>query len=109
MKSIITLLFLIIFIVQSNAQTITQTIRGTIVETNSEEPVIGASVVVLNSNPLMGTTSNEKGNFRLEKIPVGRHTLQISFIGFKTVTIPAIELVSGKETVLKITMEENII
>lgn len=109
MKTTFTFLFLSVLFIKTSAQTITQTIRGTIVESNSEVPVIGASIVLADSDPLIGTTSNELGNFRLEKIPVGRHTIKISFIGFKTVTIPAIDLVSGKETVLKIEMEENII
>ncbi|MBN1143987.1 MAG: TonB-dependent receptor [Bacteroidales bacterium] len=104
--SIAFLLYTSLFV---DAQSITQTIRGTVLEMNTEIPVVGASVVLLNSKPLTGAISNEKGEFRLEKIPVGRHTLQISFIGFKTVTLPALDLMSGKELVLKIALEENII
>ncbi len=107
--SLIAVILLLSVFAVAKSQNITQTIRGTIVEANTEIPVIGASVIIVGTNPLVGTTSNEKGNFRLEKIPVGRHTLQVSFIGYKTITLPAIELVSGKETILKITLEENII
>ena len=86
---------------------VSQTIRGTIVEAGTDIPVAGATVVILNSNPVKGTTSNEKGIFRLDHVPVGRHTIQISFIGLRTVTLPSLDLVSGKELVLKIEMEEN--
>jgi hypothetical protein len=91
------------------SQQITQTIRGTVVELNSEMPVAGASVVLLGTDPLKGVLSNSNGEFRLENIPVGRHTLQISFMGYKKVTLPALDLVSGKELVLKVMLEENII
>jgi hypothetical protein len=90
-------------------QQITQTIRGTIVEANTEFPVAGATIFLLNTEPVIGTISDENGIFRLEKIPVGRHSLQIKFIGYKTVTLPALDLISGKELILKITLEENII
>ncbi len=103
------LLLVCISIPLVHGQQITQTIRGTVVEANSELPVTGASVVLVNAKPVTGVITNEKGEFRLEKVPVGRHTLQISFMGFKTVTLPALDLVSGKELVLKITLDENII
>jgi hypothetical protein len=100
---------LLLIMLNARAQTITQTIRGTVVEATTETPVAGASVVIVDSKPLTGTTSNEKGQFRLEKVPVGRLSLQVSFIGYKTVTLSAIELISGKELVLKIPLEENVI
>jgi hypothetical protein len=91
------------------SQQITQTIRGTVVELNSEMPVVGASVVLLGTDPLKGVLSNSKGEFRFENIPVGRHTLQINFMGYKKVTLSALDLVSGKELILKVMLEENII
>jgi hypothetical protein len=108
-KTISAITFMFCLASLSLAQQITQTIRGTVVELNTEIPVIGASVVLLNTDPLVGTISNANGEFRLEKVPVGRHSLQISFVGYKTATIPALDLVSGKELILKVTLEENII
>jgi hypothetical protein len=61
---------LLTFMLNTRAQTITQTIRGTVVEATTETPVAGASVVIVDSKPLTGTTSNEKGQFRLEKVPI---------------------------------------
>lgn len=91
------------------AQSITQTIRGSIVAQHVETPLPDAIVVLLNSNPLMGTYSDEHGNFKLEKVPVGTHTLRITYMGYKELTIPNIVVNSGKETVLTVVMEENII
>jgi hypothetical protein len=107
-KNLLTLILFMAIEPVNFAQQITQTIRGTIVEMESETPVIGASVVLPDTRPLTGTVSNTHGDFRLENIPVGRHTLQVSFIGYKTVTLPALDLVSGKELILKIILEESI-
>jgi|WetSurSiteA1Bulk_404760.scaffolds.fasta_scaffold01614_2 hypothetical protein len=106
---LLTLLLASLLFSAALSQSITQTIRGTVVELDTEIPVAGASVVLVNSDPLTGTVSDTRGEFRLEHVPVGRHTLQISFIGFKTVTLPALDLVSGKELILKVVLEENII
>lgn len=107
-----TLIFIALYVIANEfvlGQQITQTIRGTIVEANTEIPVTGATVMLVNSDPVVGTTSDANGAFRLEKIPVGRHTIQVKFIGFKTVTLAALDLVSGKELVLNIKLEESFI
>jgi hypothetical protein len=88
---------------------ITQTIRGSIVESVTQKPLPGATIVILGSDPLIGTTTNEKGVYRLDKLPLGRYKLQISFVGYKTIILANIELSSVKETVLFIEMEEEMI
>jgi hypothetical protein len=57
---------------------------------------------------MVGTTTDPDGNFKLTNIPVGTHTLQISFVGYKDITIPNIIVNSGKEVVLSIPIEEDI-
>lgn len=87
---------------------LTQTIRGTVVDHVTQTSLPGASVVVVNSQPLIGATTDVDGNFRLRKIPVGTHSLRISFIGYKDITIPNIVVNSGKEVVLIIPIEEAV-
>lgn len=90
-------------------QSITQTIRGSIVAQHVETPLSNASVILLNSVPLTGTYTDENGNFKLEKVPVGTHTLRITYMGYKELSIPNIMVNSGKETVLTIEMQEHIL
>ncbi|WP_232073898.1 carboxypeptidase-like regulatory domain-containing protein [Spirosoma aureum] len=66
-----------------SAQTFTQTIRGTVMDQSLQTPLPGATVVVLNTSPLQGTSTDQSGQFQLTKIPVGRQTLQISAVGYK--------------------------
>jgi len=65
------------------AQQLTQTIRGTIADKQSKETLIGASVVLIDSTQIKGSTADENGNFRIENVAVGRRTFKISFIGYR--------------------------
>ena len=105
----ITLFVSLLFLTTVSAQEPTQTIRGTVVDKVTQVPLIGANVVVVNSNPFNGATTDANGNFRISNVPVGNHSLKISFIGYKEMTLPAIVVNSGKEVVLPIQIEENAI
>lgn len=72
----------------SFAQPITQTIRGTIVDMVTQSPLPGASVVITDAAEFTGTTTDVNGNFTLHNVPVGKHTLQITFLGYKERILP---------------------
>ena len=48
-----------IFTNTSNAQNVNQTIKGTVLEKSIKGPMLGANVIVLNTNPLQGATVDE--------------------------------------------------
>jgi hypothetical protein len=50
----------------------TQTIKGKITDSESLIELPTASVIVLNSNPIIGTSTDLNGNFVLKNVPVGR-------------------------------------
>ncbi|MEO6168816.1 MAG: TonB-dependent receptor [Chitinophagales bacterium] len=109
MKKAFGVLFSLLISFHAQSQVITQTIRGSIVAQHVENPLSDASVILLNTNPLIGTYTDENGNFKLTKVAVGTYTLKISYVGYKDLTLPNIVVNSGKETVLTIQLEENII
>ena len=110
MKKISSTLFLIVmFATLTFSQKLSQTIRGTILDNDSKLPIIGATVIIPNSNPLIGTTTDVSGKFRLENIPIGRITLQLSYMGYEAKTISDIIVNSGKEVVLDIAMQESVV
>ena len=86
-----------------------QTIRGTVTDAVTGYPLIGANVILLNSNPLVGTITDVNGHFELAAIPVGRQNLEVSYVGYYNNIIPNILLTSGKEVVLQIRLEEKAI
>jgi hypothetical protein len=91
------------------AQNLTSSIKGTITDKNSEQPLIGASVIITETEPLIGATTNPLGEYLLKNVPVGRHTLLVKFLGYEDVLLNNIEVNSGKQLVLNISMEETIV
>ncbi|UOG75500.1 TonB-dependent receptor [Hymenobacter tibetensis] len=91
----------------ANAQGLNQTIRGRILDRESQQPLVGATVVVLDLATPLAATADATGTFKLEKVPVGRHTLKVSFIGYEEQTIPELLLGSGKELVLNLGLTES--
>ena len=50
------------------AQSQTQTIRGTIVDKESQMALIGANLSIENTLPLLGTSTDIDGNFRFDQV-----------------------------------------
>ncbi len=102
------LAFLFGFSIFLPAQTPTQTVRGTVVDKISQAPLPGAIVVLVNSEPLVGVSTNEEGKFSFSKVPVGKQSLKISFIGYKEAVMQNLSVNAGKELVLTVSLEEDI-
>lgn len=107
MKQILLYLFFISHI-QNYAQELTQTIRGTVVDKQTQSPLPGAIISILNSDPIQVTSTNEFGKFRLDNVPLGRKQIKISFVSYKE-KAQTVVLTSGKETVLNIELEESVL
>ncbi|HZI25977.1 MAG TPA: carboxypeptidase-like regulatory domain-containing protein, partial [Chryseolinea sp.] len=78
----------------SHSQTLTQTVRGKIVDQESLSALPGANVIVLESNNSLGSTTDADGNFRIDNVPVGRISLAITFIGYEDKVLPNILVTS---------------
>ena len=95
--------FLILFICAFSfsfiySQEITGTVRGTVIDELSEEPIIGAKVILLNSEPIKGVLTDFEGKFKLTNIPVGRHSVQITYYGYKPIILPNLEVLTKELT-----------
>ncbi|MDN4164196.1 TonB-dependent receptor [Cytophagales bacterium LB-30] len=108
MKNLLLLFCLLLSPYFSHAQKLTQTLRGTVVDKVTQMPLPGATVLILNEEPLIGTTTSLDGEFRLSQVPIGSKTLKVSYIGYKDAFLPNMVVNSGKELVLVINLEEDI-
>jgi hypothetical protein len=107
LKTIFQILTIVLF-TTVNAQKITKTIKGTVIDKESKMTLPGASVYLSDLTPIVGTVSNPDGTFRIEGVETGRHSLCVSYIGYKPVCIENLNLTSGKEIVLTIEIEEEV-
>ena len=83
-----------------------QTIRGTIVDQEAQAPLIGVNILVKNTDPFLGAVSDLDGQFRISKVPIGRHDLEITYLGYEPLMLNSIMLEAGKELVLNLEMLE---
>ncbi len=83
-----------------------QTIRGIAIDYASGTPIPYATVQLLDL-PQMGTTTDNDGKFVIKNVPVGRHDLQASFLGYEPTIFREIMLTSAKEVSLEVQMKEN--
>ena len=82
MKYLLSLLFVGLSIL-CNAQ-ITQVIRGTVVDQESQFPLIGVNVTVTTSDGnLLGNTTDIDGEFVIPDVPLGRNAVTFSYLGYK--------------------------
>ena len=101
MKKIYLMLMMLIFSISTFSQTLTQTVRGVVVDADSKFPLMGASVII---GPKEVSTDSD-GSFKINDVPIGRSSIIVSLFGYKGQT-RSLELNSAKEAVLKIPLIE---
>lgn len=98
MKKIFILLTLLLSVMVTHAQQFD--VRGTVVDKKSNEPIIGASVLIKGTTN--GTITDTDGKFILRDAKKG-NTLVVSYVGYNPQNI----LLNGNQHVFAIQMEEN--
>ncbi|TXK38152.1 TonB-dependent receptor [Pontibacter qinzhouensis] len=71
----------------SLAQSQTGSVSGTVIDSNTKEPVGMASVVLLtpaDSSLVTGANTDFDGLFRIERVPMGRFIMRITVVGYPT-------------------------
>lgn len=85
-----------------------QTVRGSVVDAFTGSPVVGATIVVNETDPLIGSVSNDKGEFVIPGIQPGRWSFTASSLGYNVQSFNQVMVISGKETSLLFKLEEKV-
>ncbi len=88
-------------------QRLTQTVRGTVLDKQSYQPIVGARVILMESDPLVGAITDINGKFRFDSIAVGKSAFQVTFIGYEPAFLRNVE-VGAKEVVLTVELTESV-
>lgn len=108
-KLILTVLLFSIFPFYIFSQDLTQTVRGQVTELDTKQPLSGAAIILIGTNPRMGAESSQDGSFTIENVKLGRYSIQVSLMGYNTEIIPEVLVTSGKEVTLNIHLKEKVI
>ncbi|MDR0688258.1 MAG: TonB-dependent receptor, partial [Prevotellaceae bacterium] len=85
----------------------TQTIRGVVVDEDTQQPVAGVAVWV-DSMQGGAFTTDSSGTFVLTRVPVGKKYLYMRHIAYKPVERYEVALLSGKEATVAIALKEHV-
>ena len=97
---ILSILFMLMFVSPVTAQTGVGKLSGKIVDANTREALIGANIVILNTD--QGAATNVDGEYFVLNITPGTYDIRVSYVGYAPKTIKEVRVVAG------ITYELNI-
>jgi len=83
-----------------------QTVKGKVVDLESQFPLPGVNVQFINGDFNSGVATDINGNFKIENVPLGRKQIRFTFIGY-TPHSQTIVVNSGKEVVINVSIEES--
>ncbi len=85
-----------------------QHITGRIIDEASGAPLSGVIVTVIDQEPVRGATTDSLGKFDIDSISIGRHTLRISYVSYETKVLNDIDVTSGKQVNLNVSLQEAV-
>jgi hypothetical protein len=86
-------------------QNLGQNIRGVVTDKYSGLVLVQANVAITDLK--MTTNTDEEGKFVLKNVPLGRHTIIVSMVGYENAIFKEVLLSSAKEVYLEIELEEK--
>lgn len=108
LPSIISFLFLFLLADEIMAQSkLKSSVKGVVLDAQSLEPLAGAGIQLIGSDPPLACSSDETGHFRLEGVPIGSAELKISYIGYSTFISDPLVISSGKEADITIYLKQT--
>ncbi len=104
-KKIQLLLLLFFFALPVSSAAQVGSLSGVITDAATEEPIPGANIFL--TEIARGTAANLDGEYSLENIPTGTHTLRITIVGYTTYT-SRIEIAEDEELVHNVSLLTDI-
>ena len=105
MKTVLASLIILLSILKLESQT--QSIKGTITDLQSRQPISFANIQVTTETQTSGAVSDQEGYFEIEGLEPGRYTLMVSYVGYQDLTLSDIILHAHSSTELHIELVES--
>jgi hypothetical protein len=89
------------------AETLSQMLRGLVIDRDSRTTLPFATVIIVDSDPVIGTVTDADGNFTLEDLSPGRYAIKISYVGYEDAILPEIPVGTAKEAFVTVELSER--
>ncbi len=100
------LLILLLFVFPIYSQQ-TGTIQGKVIDKSSKQPIPFANVILVGTQ--YGTSTNQNGEFKITGVSVGRYIIQVSSVGYETITNSDVVVSTGQAVQFTFELSESII
>ena len=80
-------------------------IKGKIIDANTNEAIIGANVII--SGTSKGTSSDIEGNFEISGLEPGFYSVTASFLGYRSETKTEIQVTNSRPAFIDFVLEEE--
>ncbi len=107
MKYTLHLLFLVFLFVSRLGAQNAGSIRGSVLDAVTKEPLVGANVIIIGSS--YGAASNLDGVFNIQGVPPGVYSVRATVIGHKPQVSSDVEVAPGRETRLNFGLQPAVI
>ena len=111
MKSLNLILFtLLVALSTVHAQEYTQTVRGTVIDAQTLNPISEAYIEIIRSNEpffTVNTLTDENGKFSFSEVPVGEVLILFASAEYQVLIKEDINIFSARETILDVEMKPN--
>ncbi len=84
-----------------------QTIRGVVRDKQTEIPIPGANIIIEGTSPLLGTTTDARGKYIIENVPIGKHSITASSVGYQKATHTNVRVGAGKQVEVNFHLTET--
>lgn len=85
----------------------TQIVKGHVTDKETHAPLPGVIIAITDLSPVKGNITDMNGNYAIDSIPVGKHSITASYVGYQPVTVNDVLVTSAKEVILDLAMEET--
>lgn len=83
-------------------------LKGSVIDHDARIPLSGATVLVISNDGMRASATDVNGNFKFNKIPVGRHSVRVSYIGYGESIVSELFVGSSRETFVNVSLSEKI-
>lgn len=78
------------------AAALTGTLRGTVLDGSTGDPIVHATVQLIGTK--LGALTNTHGTYSVKNIPPGTYSVKISYVGYTVRTVVGVEIIGGATT-----------